>query len=196
MRSAKSSSIVRILIEDIFTRWGTPAYIVSDRGTQFTLKLLDQLCKQWQVTQKLTTAYHPQSKLTECINRNLKTMIASYVGSNHRTWDQWIYEFRFALNTAWHESTGYSPTEVALGRQLKGPLQKALQNPPDPDQPNYSTIVRQKLLHESVRENVEKAQTKQKKYYNLKRRTQDFQEGNIVQSRADDGFMAKMSSKS
>lgn len=83
MRSAKASTVVRILREEIFTRWGTPAFIVSDRGAQFTSKLLDQLCKQWQVTKKLTTAYNPQSNLTERINRNLKTMIASYEGENH-----------------------------------------------------------------------------------------------------------------
>ncbi len=106
-------------------------------------------------------------------------MIATYVGQNHPTWDQWICEFRFALNTAWHESTGYSPAEIVLGRQLKGPLQRALQNPPDPDQPAYSTLERQKFLYESVRENVEKAQTK-RKYYNLKRRVQNFNEGDLV----------------
>ncbi len=115
---------------------------VSDRGTQFTSNLLDQLCKQWQVTQKLTTANHPQSNLTERINQNLKTMIASYVDNNHCNWDQWICEFRFALNTAWYESTGFSPAEITLGRQLKGPLQRALQNPTNPDQPSYNTIDR------------------------------------------------------
>lgn len=201
MRAAKSATIVRILREEIFTRWGTPAFIVSDRGTQFTSNILDQVCKQWHVTQKLTTAYHPQSNLTERVNRNLKTMIATYVEQNHRTWDQWIYEFRFALNTAWHESTDYSPAEVALGRQLKGPLQRALQIPPDPDQPSYSTLERQKSLYESVRENVEKAQTKQRRYYDLRRRTQNFDEGDLVWvkthplSRADDAFMAKISPK-
>lgn len=198
MRAAKSATIVRILREEIFTRWGTPAFIVSDRGTQFTSNILDQVCKQWHVTQKLTTAYHPQSNLTERVNRNLKTMIATYVEQNHRTLDQWIYEFRFALNTAWHESTDYSPAEVALGRQLKGPLQRALQIPPDPDQPSYSTLERQKSLYESVRENVEKAQTKQRRYYDLRRRTQNFDEGDLVWvkthplSRADNAFMAKI----
>ncbi len=201
MRAAKSATIVRILIEEIFTRWGTPAFIVSDRGAQFTSNLLDQVCKQWQVTQKFTTAYHPQSNLTERVNRNLRTMIATYVEQNHRTWDQWIYEFRFALNTAWHESIGHSPAEIALGRQLKGPLQRALQNPPVPDQPAYSTLERQKRLCESVKENVEKAQTKQQKYYDFKRRAQNFNEGDLVWvkthplSRADDAFMAKLSPK-
>lgn len=90
---------------------------------------------------------------------------------------------------------------IALGRQLKGPLQRALQNPPDPDQPAYSTLERQKCLYESVRENVEKAQIKQKKYYDLKRRVQNFNEGDLVWvrthplSRADDAFMAKISPK-
>lgn len=41
------------------------------------------LCKQWLVTQKLTTAYHPQTSLTEQINRYLKSMIVSYVHTNH-----------------------------------------------------------------------------------------------------------------
>ncbi|XP_073808802.1 adenosylhomocysteinase isoform X1 [Danio rerio] len=201
MRTAKSNTIVRILIEEIFTRWGTPAFIVSDRGRQFTSNLLDQLCKQWQITPKLTTAYHPQSNLTERVNRNLKTMIAMFVEQNHRTWDQWIYEFRFALNTAWHESTGYSPAEIALGRQLKGPLQRALHNPPDPNQPAYNTLERQKILYDVVRDNVEKAQSKQRKYYNMKRRTQNFEEGDLVWvrthplSKADDAFMAKISPK-
>ncbi|KAI2663134.1 Transposon Ty3-G Gag-Pol polyprotein [Labeo rohita] len=153
MRNAKATTIVRILLEEIFTRWGTPAFIVSDRGTQFTSKLLEQLCKQWQVTQKLTMAYHPQSNLTERVNRSLKTMIAMYVEENHRTWDQWLCEFRFALNTAWHEN---------------------------PDQPAYSVLDRQQLLYESVKENVGKAQAKQRKYYNLNRRTQNFREGDLV----------------
>lgn len=85
---------------EIFTRWGTPTYLVSDRGVQFTSQLLSAVCKQWGVIQKLTTAYHPQTNLTERVNRNLKTMIASYVGDQHRLWDKWLAEFHFALNTS------------------------------------------------------------------------------------------------
>lgn len=65
LRTAKAPHIAKILIEEIFTRWGTPAYLVSDRGTQFTSQLINSVCKQWGVVQKLTTAYHPQTNLTE-----------------------------------------------------------------------------------------------------------------------------------
>lgn len=81
----------------------------------------------WGVIQKLTTAYHPQTNLTERVNRNLKTMIVSYVEDQHRQWDKWLAEFRYAINSAWHESTGFMPAEVALGWKLKEPMERALQ---------------------------------------------------------------------
>lgn len=68
LRQAKAPRIAQFLIGEIFTRWGTPAYLVSDRGAQFTSNLLSQVCKQWGVVQKLTTTYHPQTNLTERIN--------------------------------------------------------------------------------------------------------------------------------
>lgn len=68
LRVAKAPQIARILIDEIFKRWGTPVYLVSDRGAQFTSNLINLVCKQWGVIQKLTTAYHPQTNLTERIN--------------------------------------------------------------------------------------------------------------------------------
>uniref|UniRef100_A0A8C1PDC5 Gypsy retrotransposon integrase-like protein 1 n=4 Tax=Cyprinus carpio TaxID=7962 RepID=A0A8C1PDC5_CYPCA len=201
LRSAKTPQIARILVEEIFTRWGTPAYLVSDRGTQFTSQLLSFVCKQWGVVQKLTTAYHPQTNLTERVNRNLKTMIASYVGDHHKLWDRWIPEFRFALNSAFHESTGFTPAEIALGRRLKGPMERAFQRPPDPSHPAYSTLDKQSELLNIVKCNVERAQAKQKKYYDQRRKTAHFQEGDVVWvrahplSRAEEGVMAKLSAK-
>lgn len=78
-----------ILIKNIFTRWGTPAYLVSNWGPQFTSQLFQDICKQWGVFQKLTTAYHPQTNLTERVNGNLTYMIAAYVKDNHWRWDRW-----------------------------------------------------------------------------------------------------------
>jgi len=84
LQSAKTPLITNILIKEIFTRWGVPTYLVSDQGPQFTSQLLNATCRQWGAIQKLTTAYHPQTNLTERVNRTLKVMIASYVKDNHR----------------------------------------------------------------------------------------------------------------
>uniref|UniRef100_A0A3B1IYF8 Gypsy retrotransposon integrase-like protein 1 n=1 Tax=Astyanax mexicanus TaxID=7994 RepID=A0A3B1IYF8_ASTMX len=201
LRVAKTPQIARILVDEIFTRWGTPAYLVSDRGAQFTSHLLHTICQQWGVVQKLTTSYHPQTNLTERINRTLKTMVASFVQDKHRRWDQWLPEFRFAINTAWQESTGFTPAEVALGRKLKGPLERLLSQPPDPEQAAYKVIQRQQELFRQVRANVEKAQDKQAKYYNRRRKREEFSEDDLVWvrshplSRASTGFAAKLAEK-
>uniref|UniRef100_A0A8C2F2M0 Gypsy retrotransposon integrase-like protein 1 n=1 Tax=Cyprinus carpio TaxID=7962 RepID=A0A8C2F2M0_CYPCA len=173
--SAKTHLITNILVKEMFTRWGAPAYLVSDRGPQFTAQLLNDTCKRWGVVQKLTTVYHPQTNLTERVNRTLKTMISSYVHDNHHGWDKWIPEFRYAINSAWQESTALTPADIALGRKLKGPLEWLICKPPNPDHVAYSTVERQKALLDQVREKTSQAQERQGKYYNKRRRAESFE---------------------
>ncbi len=78
-------------------------------------------------------------------------MISSYVKDNHRQWDRWLSKFRYAINTAWQESTGLTPAEIALGRKLKGPLECLIQNPPNTDHMAYSTVESQSELIEQVK---------------------------------------------
>lgn len=151
----------------IFTRRGTPKSLLSDRGPQFTSGLLQQACRQWGVVQKLTTVYHPQINLTKRVNCTLKTMISSYVQEQHVNWDQWLHELCFAINSAKHDSTGYSPTQLALGHTLKGPLERLISVPPTPGQPGYVVIERQENLFQVARKNLSLAQNHQTKYYKL-----------------------------
>lgn len=53
-------------------------------------------------------------------------MIASFVQENHIKCDKYLPEFHFAINSAVHESTGVTPTELNLRRLLKGPLDTEL----------------------------------------------------------------------
>ena len=201
VRNSRTPKLVRILTEEIFTRWGTPKYLLSDRGSQFTSHLLKAVCKSWGVVNKFTTSYHPQTNITERVNRTLKRMIASYVADKHNNWDRWVHEFRFAINSSWQESTGFAPALLHLGRALKGPLDQLLPKAPSPTSSTHSLLERQLELKKEVSENVKKAQEKQAKYYNLKRRHVEFSEGNMVWvkahplSDASKGFTAKLAPK-
>lgn len=72
---------------------------------------------------------------------------------------------------------------------------------PDPDHSAYSVIERQQSLLNRVKENVARAQERQRKYYNQKRQQETFEEGDLVWvcthlvSRAGDAFMAKLAPK-
>lgn len=76
----------------------------------------------------------------EQINRNVKAMIASYVGEKQKNWDKYSPEFHFALNSGVHESTGVTPAELNLRRPLKGPLSaEFMLRFCAPDTPAYAT---------------------------------------------------------
>ncbi|MGH0124195.1 UNVERIFIED_CONTAM: hypothetical protein FKN15_054118 [Acipenser sinensis] len=172
LRQAKAVTIANCLRKDIFTRWGTPAYLLSDRGPQFVSEVLTALCKQWNVVKKQTTAYHPQTNFSERINRILKSMMASYVQERHAKWDCYLAEFRYAINSSKQETTGYSPAELNLGRSLKGPIDQALSGAGiSPDMPAYDTLQLVHDLKEHVQSNVAKAKARQKRNYDKHRRT-------------------------
>lgn len=79
LEDSKAPKVCQVLKDELFTRWGVPKYMVSDCGPQFTCQILSELCKKWGVIQKLTTSYHPQTNLTERVNRTVKTMMAAFL---------------------------------------------------------------------------------------------------------------------
>lgn len=88
-----------------------------------------------------------------------------------------------------------------MGQKLKGPLERSLKLLPDPNSPVYSILEWQRELVSLVKENIEQAQRKQKRYNNQRHQPTQFQVGDIAWvrthplSKADDGFMAKLSPK-
>lgn len=143
MRKASAQIIAMILRREIFTRSGVPDFILCDRGTQFVLSIFRELCSKWNTVWKLPTAYHPQTNMTGRVNRTIKYMIASYVEENHKKWDQYVPEFRFAVNSAIQESIGLSPAELQLGQKLPGPgdkLHQLQENSLLPSDPSYDVL--------------------------------------------------------
>lgn len=198
LRDATTPRVCKILKDEIFTRWGVPAYMVSDRGPQFTSKLMSNLCESWGVTKKLTTAYHPQTNLTERVNRNLRAMIGAFVGQHHQDWDRWLPEFRMSINTAVHETTGVTPAVLALGRSIKGPLERLLYKAPTPHTDAYHIIHQQEKLRQEVEKHVGVAKARQARYYNDRRKSVQFAVGDQVwirahpMSKASNKFSAKL----
>lgn len=202
LRKATAETISQVLVNDILTRWGIPDFILSDRGSQFVSSVFQTVCRTWNVGHKLTSAYHPQTNLTERVNRTLKTMMASYVGNQHKHWDKYLPEFRFAINSAVQESTGVSPAELNLGRSLRGPLDVVLQpREVAPDTPAYTKITQLEDLCSFVNKNLDSARRRQKRNYDKHRRDMEFGEQDRVWvrghplSKAEKSFAAKLAPK-
>ena len=65
--------VVNFLKQNIFSRFGVPRALISDEGTHFLNKLMENLLKKYNVKHKIATPYHPQtSGQVEVSNRQIK----------------------------------------------------------------------------------------------------------------------------
>lgn len=60
-RTDDSKVVSGFLKENIFSCFGILKAIISDQGTHFCNKMVSALLKKYHVTQRVSTAYHPQS---------------------------------------------------------------------------------------------------------------------------------------
>ena len=69
-------------------------YISIDlKNAYFQVELSEErILEVYGVTRVTTPLYHPQANLVERSNRTLKTMIATFVNSDHQSWDQHLYK--------------------------------------------------------------------------------------------------------
>ena len=57
-----NSKVVRNFIKsNIFSRFGIPKALISDQGTHFCNRTVETLLRKYNVTHKVSTAYHQQT---------------------------------------------------------------------------------------------------------------------------------------
>nr|XP_014286893.1 uncharacterized protein LOC106687487 [Halyomorpha halys] len=186
LRQAKGRLVVKHIEKQVFLMFGVPQIIICDNGVQFKSREFKTLMEQYKVTIWFTAYYHPQANPTERVNRVIKSMLTSYVVDNHRTWDKELPKVAFALKTVVHESTGFTPAYINLGREI---ARSGNDHGVDDGRPKDLCFDRQKHLSkmqktsepfEVVRENLNAAYEKSTKVYNLRRRPVDNHVGQSV----------------
>nr|GFB33642.1 reverse transcriptase domain-containing protein [Tanacetum cinerariifolium] len=79
--------VVVKFLKSLFSRFGTPKAIISDRGTYFCNDQLSRVMAKYGVTHRLSTSYHSQtSRHVEVTNRGLKRILERTVGENRALW--------------------------------------------------------------------------------------------------------------
>ncbi|GJT34089.1 reverse transcriptase domain-containing protein [Tanacetum coccineum] len=79
--------VVVKFLKSLFSRFGAPRAIISDRGTHFCNDKFAKVMSKYGVTHRLSTPYHPQtSGQVEVTNRGLKRILERTVGENRASW--------------------------------------------------------------------------------------------------------------
>jgi len=181
-KTADAVHVAQLFFKEMYRLHGLPESIVSDRDTRFLSHFWMSLWKLIGTTLKFSSAYHPQTDgQTEVVNRSLENLLRCLVSDNLKSWDLKWCQAEFAHNHAVNRSTGFSPFQVVYSNLPKGPLELSIVPQPKKIVKQASDFVSElQNCHKVVQERLVKANEKYKRAADLKRRSVDFKEGDLV----------------
>jgi hypothetical protein len=122
VKDLEAATAADALVAGWIARFGVPADITSDRGTQFCLQVWGALCERLGITHHTTTAYHPASNgMVERAHRQVKEALRARVAQND--WPAHLPWVLLGLRAAPKEDSGVSSAKLVYGARLNIPGQ-------------------------------------------------------------------------
>nr|GEX53552.1 reverse transcriptase domain-containing protein [Tanacetum cinerariifolium] len=118
------AQVVVKFLKSLFSRFGIPRAIISDRGTHFCNDQFTRVMIKYEVTHRLAIAYHPQtSGQVEVFNCGLKYILKRTVGENHASWSDKLDDALWAFRTAFKTPIGCTPYKLVYGKLCHLPIE-------------------------------------------------------------------------
>ena len=111
----------------MFPHFGMPMSINSDRDPKFVSQFWSELWRHIGVQLRMTSAHHPQANgVVERLNRDLNTMIRTFINQKMDNWADLLPALEFALNSnVVMTRGGYTPFEITQGWNPLRPIDLA-----------------------------------------------------------------------
>ncbi|CAF1368882.1 unnamed protein product [Rotaria sordida] len=181
-----AETAARALFDDCFCKFGIPSVILSDRGTHFQNKLMENLQHLIGYNHIYSTPYHPQTNgIVERFNATFVTQISKLQNAQHNNWDEYLQAVVFAYNTGVHKSTKFSPYELLYGRTARLPIHIQPTEFTFPKPNDYFEQLKKtlRIFHQASRENILFQQQANQAYYNKNRLDPQLKLGDKVLTR-------------
>ena len=119
----RATTCAKVLVRSWICRFGVPDSIHSDQRRNFESKIFSEMCQLLSVNKTRTSACHPEGNgQVENLHKTLRSMLKARVEDNPATWDEHLDFCMMAYRSSVHSSTGQTPFELMLGREMRIPL--------------------------------------------------------------------------
>jgi transposase InsO family protein len=123
LRNHTAPTVAKALMVNVFSRFGSPLQLLTDRGSEFESELFTNLMQWMEIDKLRTTAYKPSTNgVVERFHRTLNSMLGKVVSESQRDWDEHLPFVMAAYRASSHTSTGLSPNLLFLGHENRMPL--------------------------------------------------------------------------
>lgn len=171
-----ADTVARVLVTNVFSRYGAPVELHSDQGSQFESLLFKTVLEQMGTRKTRTTPGRPQSDgAVERLIRTLVQQLAIVSRESKKDWDLQVPLVLLSLRAAPHSTTGLSPAMMMYGRDINLPPVMARGPVPDQRAPrlpksDYPAWLHNRLrdLHHSVRERADTLSWRMKQRYDIR----------------------------
>ena len=109
-------------LQDMYNRVGVPEEVLSDLGTQFISKCMEEVSRKLLIKRLTNTPYHSICNgLVERFNGTLEKILRRLCSKQPKQWHWFINPLLFAYRKAPQEATGFAPFELLYGT-TRGPI--------------------------------------------------------------------------
>lgn len=170
-----------LMIDEVFTRFGVPKGIVSDRDPKFTSQFWSACCYHAAIKRRLSTAFHPQTDgQTERQNQIVQEYLRAFCSEEQAAWARILPIAEFAYNNSKHSTTGLSPFFAMYGYNPQTVFDVEDNITKERVPAAKERIERLYKAREKLEERWQKAATSQAVQYNKKHQAMLFNKGDLV----------------
>ena len=167
IKNKEATTIVRNLVERVFSVFGPPETLHSDRGSEFENVLVKELQRVFGYKKTRTAAYLPQgNSVLERVHSTIHNMVAMYSTLACDNWAELLPYVQLAHNTAYSSTLEETPQYLVFGRAAVLPVDLILGIPATTEpqsQLDYSrrTVENLQFAYELARRNLQERADKQ-----------------------------------
>lgn len=159
LASIMTKKVPDFVVKNIIFRFGLPAKIVSDNGTQFDSDVFRDFCTRHGIQKSFSAVDHPQAnRQVEAVNKTLKDTLKKRLEQAKSAWPDELPEVLWSYRTSYRTATGYTPFSLYYGYKAMFPVEL---DPPSHIRLTYVQPRNEQLLLETLdttEEQREKAQ--------------------------------------